>query len=411
MKLEERIKGLKSVEQVSDPAKIEALLKDRDTKIREATQEAKHDAQTVVGEDATGRMFVEKRVTNSIASGFEMPPTEDLRKLAEKLGIEWRAGFEERVIPYFGSDERVDRHGDIVRQNWNFKDFANNPVVAYSHQWDMPPIGNSLKWEVVDRKDKEYEGPALFLLNLFVPGDVYAWGDTVYRLVKSGFLRTSSVGFYPGIILDIKDEKEREELGLGRWGVVLEACVLVEHSPTTIPANTGAFSLLRSAKASNMLRPGDAAVVRELTRQECLRSGFTADGFRSKDAGVIAMWKALFPKSKLELSVHKNLDEPILPTEQEIELNSEGTTAPTNEEGKKELEAIRGEITELKESLSSMGEAIKDIRSLIEDKAETEAKAGEEEEQEEQEEQEGKDMEFIEDLTAALRAANSCSSA
>jgi len=304
------LEDLESVEVIDDPTKIEAVLMDADKEFRTESSSNKINGQTTIVLDDEGKVQVNKQVKASVDSAFNFPPPDELQKLAKSRGIEWKDGYQDRVVPYFGSDERVDRHGDIVRQNWDFSEFKTNPVVPFSHDWEMPPIGNSIRWKVIERSDSSYTGPALHLLDLFADNETWAFADTIFRLVKAGFLKTSSVGFYPGVIVDVKSDAEREQLGLGRWGFIYDKNILIEHSPTTVPANVGAVSLLRSMKSEGKLKAYDSLALREMERREIKRGAGDLNYWLEREAKWIATWNMLFPE--IEFEVHRNLDEPII---------------------------------------------------------------------------------------------------
>lgn len=264
---------------------------------------------TTVTRNDDGVAKVRKHYSLKVAEPAK-PGAAELQKLAEANGMEWRDGFEDRVIAYWASDEAVDREGDIVRQNWDFTEFDLNPVMPFSHEWHAPPIGGVIQRQVVRRTDGVFNGPALTTLNLFAPEDVWEFADTIFRLVRSGFLKTSSVGFSPGVVIDVKDEGERETLGLGRWGFILDENSLIEHSPTTIPANPGAFAVLRSAKQSGDLKAHDVLAIREMNREAVRRGAGDLTAWKAQEAAWLSVWACLFPDA--ELSEHKDLDVPLL---------------------------------------------------------------------------------------------------
>jgi hypothetical protein len=241
---------------------------------------------------------------------FKVAPSGDeLRRLMEQTGLPYREELSDRAIRYIASDERVDREGDIVRQNWDFSDFARNPVVVWSHDWFEPPIGNSVSWRVIDHTDGTFSGRALELVNVFATADDWPYADSIFRLVKGGFLRSSSVGFYPTRMLRIESEEERQSLGLGRFGVVYDAVSLVEHSPATVPANPGAVSQLRAAAKSGGLAPHDIEVIRELRRRELSKTPDGRDQWRLDDVHWRTAWGGVF--SKYHAREHEDVEEPI----------------------------------------------------------------------------------------------------
>jgi hypothetical protein len=310
MKLEQ----LKSAVVITDPCEIA-------TKVSEAL-EKQPDAQTEMLFDENVGTRIVKRIGDAI---IEAAPLDDdtLQALCKKRGIPWIEGYAGRGINYYASDERVDRHGDIVIQNWVFNNFKKNPVMLYSHDWELPPIGSVLDWKVEQRSDKDYTGSALLLSTLFATAEQWAWADTVFRLAAAKIMRAGSVGFYPGEVLWVEDEKERADLGLGRWGYIYNKNELIEWSPCTIPANPGAHQLLMSAHQKNLLKPHDINVIREYRRREIPRSEKDLATWKHIDFALRQTWKTIFPEVKVR--EHTNLDEPIEIDgeleEQEIKLN------------------------------------------------------------------------------------------
>ena len=133
-----------------------------------------------------------------------------------------------RAVPYWASDERPDGHGDIVRQQWSFEEYSKNPVLCMGHDWVGPAIGRGIDYEVRQRSDADYKGPALWMLALFAEAEAQAENDRVFRLVRSGFMSAASVGFYSDRVIIVEDEQERAELPL-REPVSLYARAAAHH--------------------------------------------------------------------------------------------------------------------------------------------------------------------------------------
>ena len=312
--------------------------------------EQRRDDSTLIFNDDDGRTRCDKIGGDSVVRNADLSSA-DFQSLAEAVGIKWEEGFEERVVPYWASDERVDRHGDIVRQNWLFENFQKNPVMPYSHGWELPPIGNVISWEVMGRDDDDYQGPALQLLNLFATAEHWEFADTIFRLVDSGFLKASSVGFYPGVVIDVQDEKEREELGLGRWGLIFDANELIEHSPTTVPANAGAISLLRSSGGN--LQPHDICAIRDMSRMSIHRKGGDKAEWMRLDATLRSTWSHLFPT--VVVPRHVDLDEPIT-------LDTSGS----------QLSDLAAASLEMQKQLKQLNTTIEELVSRYDDKEDSE---------------------------------------
>lgn len=244
--------------------------------------------------------------SGSILRKLPLSTLEEVAELARAAGITFSEDAHvlngvPMVLPMRASDERVDRHGDIVRQDWILEAYEQNPVLLFAHDWDSLPTGNSIKNEVVEVSDDSYEGPALSMLLLFMRSEAagYSWPESVYRLLRVGALRTSSVGFYPGRVIRIEDDDEREELGLPQHGAVLERNELIELSIVPIPANIGAtlMSLRSSDEARKLLRPEDVTLARNMNRVAFRQTGQSHRSWRDADAMASIAHKAVFGKS------------------------------------------------------------------------------------------------------------------
>lgn len=296
---------LKSVEVLTDRIAISAALRGAHSKVTGA-------GQLCTLEERDGELIVRKPVgfaiANKAAKAPAVPDAAALRARLDEIGVPWDDKYAERTIPYFLNDERVDSHGDIVLQNWIFDRFDTNPVMPFSHEWSSDPIGIWPFVELFDRADDDYVGPALWGLGLYATDEVSAFADSIFRLVRARILRMVSVGFFAGKVIDVKDPKEREELGLGQWGYVLDENHLVEASPTTVGANAGAFSLLAAGKSAGLIRAVDVSALRELERRNRVKRVDTS-GWAETDPKYCTWAKALFPKH--ETPDHKGLDVPI----------------------------------------------------------------------------------------------------
>lgn len=130
------------------------------------------------------------------------------------------------------STNAEDRHGDIVEQNWDLKNFKKNPVFLDSHNYSSIEhiIGKVTKIKV---KDGRLEGEIEFALD-------NPKGMLAYNLASKGFLNATSVGFIP---------LEFDELGK------IIKSELLEDSAVSVPANQEALfekSVKREGEACEM---------------------------------------------------------------------------------------------------------------------------------------------------------------
>ena len=295
---------IKSAEVIDSPDGVQKFL-------QSLSEESQEGNETWVKESSEGQLSLAKSTGLSCRSFT--PDVATLRAAAEVSGLPWEEGYEERVIPWWASDQRVDRHGDIVEQSWDFAEFDSNPVVLYGHQWESPPIGNVIGKEVRSRRDKDYNGPALRLMPLFATKEQYPAADVIFRLAKARFLRTGSVGFMPGEVVRVDDEDERKELGLGPRGMIYRNNSLLEWTICSVPANSGAHQVLASARGKGLLKSDDINVIRELKRRECLASKSPEKSWLDSDNVLCSTWYSIFPD--IRISGHSDIEKPVLEDE------------------------------------------------------------------------------------------------
>lgn len=150
----------------------------------------------------------------------------------------------ERVIRFVASTERVDRMGDIVRQEWDLESFKSNPVILWNHD-QAKNIGRSIREEVVsDEADEIFKkhGRYLAIYVEFMPKSHDEFADRVFRMYRDKFLKGGSVGYVPLSIDEVYDEERRKTLGLGPVGVEFLKNELAEFTLCTVPANQDALA-------------------------------------------------------------------------------------------------------------------------------------------------------------------------
>lgn len=170
------------------------------------------------------------------------------KKLFKPLNIEVKAKDEDkREITAVGSKQVSDRDGDIVfLDGMSLTNFRKNPVVLWSHNSSMLPIGKANKvW--VDNKELKFK-------MTFAGPEENPFADSVFRMVKSGFLNSLSIGFAP----DWKSAKFQEKRG----GYDFPKSELLEVSMVAVGANQGARVVERMQKAF------EAGIIDEVERKD-----------------------------------------------------------------------------------------------------------------------------------------------
>lgn len=162
-----------------------------------------------------------------------------MKKLYENLNIRIKGVDEDNAtLEAVFSTEDEDRHGDIVRQNWDLKQFKKNPVILNSHNyWSATDVIG--KAEKIGIKNGQLEGKIKFAV------EENPIAKIIFDLYKGGFLSAFSVGFIPKEFSD-KGEILKSEL--------------LEISAVSVPAN--AYALAKSAGID--IKPLFAGIIKGL---------------------------------------------------------------------------------------------------------------------------------------------------
>jgi HK97 family phage prohead protease len=135
-----------------------------------------------------------------------------------------------RRLRFTISTESTDRDRDqIAVDGWRLDNYRKNPVVLWAHSYHDLPVARAVNIEVT--------GGKLTAEAEFVSADVSPFAETVYQMVKRGFLSATSVGFVP-----VKWVRNEERAGYD----VMEA-ELLEFSIVPVPSNPEALIEARSA--------------------------------------------------------------------------------------------------------------------------------------------------------------------
>lgn len=144
------------------------------------------------------------------------------------LATEIRAAGEgERVLTFIISTETPDRHGDTIAvDGWQLDAFRKNPVVLWAHDASSLPVAKADKVWI--------ESGRLMATATFTPPGMARFNDTVFDMLKQGFLGATSVGFSPRKYAFSEDPARR-------WGIDFLEQELLEFSIVAVPANSEAL--------------------------------------------------------------------------------------------------------------------------------------------------------------------------
>jgi HK97 family phage prohead protease len=145
---------------------------------------------------------------------------------------------ETRSFKFKLSDASVDYDNDSIDpKGWDLTNFkaAGGPVM-FGHDYKSLPIAKDVGASV--------DGDSLYGYPHFPEKGIHPFADTVYELVKDGFLNAASVGFKP----------KEHSYNTDRKGFDISKSVLIEYSIVPIGAHPGA--LVQRAKQKHLdLRP------------------------------------------------------------------------------------------------------------------------------------------------------------
>ena len=363
MTLQELLASFKSAV-VLDPAEARKRLQEREDLARMGRALTRSPDPTA----PIGLLKASGLTTDSIP-GLAIPTTEaDAQAVVEAAGLPWDPGYLTRFALWWASDERVDGMGDIVRQNWMLETYKKNPVLLMSHAWSDPPIGAGVVLAVEARHGTDYTGPALALLGVFATAETSPMADSIFRLVRARIMRAGSVGFHAHKIIDVKDEAERQKLGLGRWGYIFDDNELLEYSPTSVPANPGAVTVWAQAKQRGLLRAGDVGLIRELTRLAALEQQQPADTWVRDDAVLRSVARLLFPR--VEFCAHTDIEQPVELEELREKAGAVAVMVTRGTDSERLVvieEAIMGMAAALQEGLTGLAQIAEDTRTMLEE--------------------------------------------
>jgi len=129
---------------------------------------------------------------------------------------------DDRTVDFTISTATKDRDGDTIDpKGWILTNFLKNPVVLFGHDNRSLPIGRA--------ENIRLEGGALKASVKFATKEMNKLADSVFQMVKAGFLNATSVGFAP------------VEFERGDGGIQFTKQELLEFSIVPIPSNPEAL--------------------------------------------------------------------------------------------------------------------------------------------------------------------------
>lgn len=127
-----------------------------------------------------------------------------------------------REVDFVATKEIKDRQGEVIKiDGIDLKNYKKNPIILWAHNHNDLPIGKATK---LNKNDGE-----LGVRIQFADASEYSFADTVYKLVRGGYLGALSIGFLPDYKQVIYDEKSNSR--------IYNSVELLEISVVPVPAN------------------------------------------------------------------------------------------------------------------------------------------------------------------------------
>ena len=107
---------------------------------------------------------------------------------------------EARTIRFRITTGTEDRQKDVVNPaGWQLDSFKKNPVVLWAHQYGSGGLlgGQGVGLPIAKAIEIKADDKGLVSTAQFATKEQYPFADTVYQLLKGGFLNAVSVGFRP----------------------------------------------------------------------------------------------------------------------------------------------------------------------------------------------------------------------
>jgi HK97 family phage prohead protease len=135
----------------------------------------------------------------------------------------------------------------------NYKD--KNPVILWAHNYSQPPIAKATK--VTKSKDG-----TLKIRAQFPEMEEYGFADTIYKLLKGGYLNAVSIGFMPADVEDAVEHVDpKKNKGARR---IFHKTELLEVSVVPVPANPEALLQTRGIQKALEDKVVDEGELKEL---------------------------------------------------------------------------------------------------------------------------------------------------
>jgi len=195
---------------------------------------------------------------------------EALKQLEEaKIKIDKDAPVLEVII----NSGKLDRHGEILDiKGVDLSEYKQSPVVAWSHKYDEPAIGKSLRtWKAQD-------GTLRSIMEF--ASNIYPFANLIYNLYKEKFMNAFSIGFRA-------EEVEEDKNG----NIIYTKTKMLEYSAVLIGADPKALAVAKQmgydTDALEMAEKGDLHIKDYQGKKNCIEVDLNGDIEHLKEMGEV----------------------------------------------------------------------------------------------------------------------------
>lgn len=156
----------------------------------------------------------------------------------------------DRIVSFRSSTPDLDRHGTrILPEGIGTDNYDRNPVFLWGHDGYGGLMGGPDIESIIGRTISHAKSRDGFDHDVeFAPASVNPKADMAYKMVRTGFLNSTSIGFEPRSFT----EEKRAAGETGPPIIVFDAVDLLEVSLVPIPSNPNAQALARALATGRM---------------------------------------------------------------------------------------------------------------------------------------------------------------
>lgn len=139
------------------------------------------------------------------------------------------------------SDASPDREGELIDPaTLDFTEFRNNPIVAFNHRYDLPPVGKSLWQKHITNSNTWKAKTQYFSRPENHPQESEWFPDSIFHLVQNGGMKGKSVGGAVKWREPTQEDADKFRFSLNDVNRISEKAIVYEYSCCPLAMNKNA---------------------------------------------------------------------------------------------------------------------------------------------------------------------------